>query len=269
MFTGLSQETFRAQEFLDRPLDISFLLDELERINAADFAGQLDVNRVAAVGHSFGGYTAIALAGATIDFDRLARRCDLKANLLLDAAALLECRALELLDDPVAIQRLGQQGARDERVKLVMAFATVSNLFGPQGMAQVDVPTMIFGGAFDVVAPVVPQQVSAFSWLTTERYFYLAENTSHGADITRLTSRVFNIDTDFDQGVDEGLVITRGVNTALIVAFSEVYLLDHQEFEPFLRPAFVEAASVEPFRLHLVRELPPEAEAVLTDYKDG
>lgn len=268
MFSGFSQETFRAQEFLDRPLDISFLLDELERTNADSYGGRLDLSRVAIAGHSFGGYTAFALAGATIDFDRLAQRCDLKSNILLDAATVLECRALELLTDPAAVQSLGVQGTRDQRVKLIMAFAPVSNLFGPQGIRRVDIPVMVFGGAFDIVAPVVPQQVAAFSWLTTpERYLYLGENTSHGADITRLTSRLFHIDRDFDQGVDEGLAITRRVNTSLMLAFSEVYLLGQSEFEPFLRSAFVEAVSVEPFRLHLVRELPPGVERVLGEYQ--
>jgi predicted dienelactone hydrolase len=261
MLSGLASESFRAREFIDRPLDVSFLLDELERRNATVFGGKLNLDRVVAVGHSFGGYTALALGGATIDFERLAQRCDPSANIILDAAMLLECRALELQDQPDVVQQLGELGVQDERIKLMMAFATVSNLFGPQGISRLQAPVMIFGGAFDIIAPVVPQQVSAFNWLNApERYLYLAENTSHGTSFTRTISNLLNFDQDFDQGVDEALVLTRAVNKSLIVAFTQVYGANRQEFAPFLTSAYVEAVSVEPFRLHLVRTIPPSIE---------
>ncbi|PZO38252.1 MAG: hypothetical protein DCF17_14935 [Shackletoniella antarctica] len=247
----------RARDFLDRPLDISFLLDELERLNASTFEGRLDVSRVTAVGHSFGGYTALALGGATIDFDRLARRCDPAANLLVDAAMVLECRALELQSDAAVMARLAQ-GTQDDRIKLVMALATVSNLFGPRGIAQVSVPVMLLGGEVDLLAPVVPQQVAAFSWLRgSDRYLYLGENTSHGPDFTKLFTQFLYIDAALEQGIDEAVTATRGVIKSLVVAFSQVYLNQQEDYRPFLRSAYVEAVSVEPFRLHLVRDLPP------------
>lgn len=200
LLEGQSRESFRASEFLDRPLDISALLDELERRNPDTFGGRLNVNRVALVGHSFGGYTVLALGGATVDFERLAQRCRPAANLLVDAALALECRALELAEQPEVRQRLGQAGVKDDRVAVVMAFAPVSNLFGPAGVADITVPTMLFGGAFDVLTPVVPQQVATFSWLTTgDRYLYLADNTSHSPGITRLTSDLVNLDQQIEK----------------------------------------------------------------------
>ncbi|MGF1569745.1 MAG: alpha/beta hydrolase [Nodosilinea sp.] len=267
MLAGLSNETFKAAEFLDRPLDISFLLDELERNNASDFQGKLDLNQVSVVGHSFGGYTALALAGATINFDRLAQRCDVNTNIMLDAALVLECRALELLDNPVVADRLGNQGIRDERVKIIMAFAPVANLFGQRGISQIKIPVMMFGGALDILTPVVPQQVSVFNWLTTpEKYFYLGENSSHSAGTTRLITRLLRLDQDFEQGIDDGLALSRGVNKSLVVAFSHVYLSGQQEYQPFLGAAYVETVSIEPFRFHLVRELPAPVRAVLEAY---
>ena len=258
LFAGLTSDYFAASDFLDRPLDITFLLDELERMNASQYQGKLNLEQVAIAGHSFGGYTALAVGGATVDFTRLAGRCDPDANILLDGAMVLECRALELLDQPNVVQQLGQTGVGDERIKLVMAFAPVSNIFGEQGISQIQQPVMIQGGAFDILAPVVPQQLLAFSWLTTpEKYFYLAENTSHSPEFTDLTNQLFNLDEQFEQSVIEASSgMSRALNKALIVALGKVHLEGLNEYEPFLTAAYVEATSQEPFNFHLVREMP-------------
>jgi predicted dienelactone hydrolase len=257
MKEGLSNETFKAEDFLDRPLDITFLLDELERTNASQYQNKLDLDQVAVIGHSFGGYTALALAGATIDFDLLAEECTPEFNILLNAAQLLECRALELQDDPDTMRQLAVDGVGDSRVKLVMPFAPVSYLFGESGMAKIQIPVAITGGAYDIVARVVPEQIDTFGWLTTpEKYLYLLENTSHGPSITRTINLLFYPDQDFEQGVDEGLALTRGTSQALAVAFARVYLEGDTAYEPFLSSAYVEAVSEEPFKRYLVRELP-------------
>ena len=173
------------------------------------------------------------------------------------AAQLLECRALELSSDPKTVQQLGHQGVRDDRIQLVIAHAPVARLFGQQGISRIDIPVVMFGGEFDILAPLVPQQIETFSWLTTpEKYLYLGENTSHNADFTRLTSRLFNIDRDFEQGIEEGVVLSQDLVESLVVAFSNVYLLNDATYEPFLGAAYVEAASEDPFKKHLVRELP-------------
>jgi predicted dienelactone hydrolase len=50
----------------NRPLDMSFLIDQFSAFTAEPgntFAGAIDTTRIAASGHSFGGYTVFALAG--------------------------------------------------------------------------------------------------------------------------------------------------------------------------------------------------------------
>lgn len=257
LLSGLDHDFFKPREFLDRPLDISFLLDELERTNASQYQGKLNTDQVAVIGHSFGGYTALALAGATIDFDALAQDCTPESNILLNAAQLLECRALDLQEDPAVVQRLIVEGVGDDRVKAVMAFAPVSHLFGPQGIGRIQIPTVILGGAFDMVTRVVPQQVEAFSWLTTEeKYLYLYENTSHTPQLTRLVDSVLHVYDDFDQGVEEALELNRDTSKTLAIAFAQVYLKGDLSYEPFLSAAYIEAVSQGPFQRHLVRELP-------------
>ncbi|EDX87246.1 conserved hypothetical protein [Synechococcus sp. PCC 7335] len=264
MLKGLSNETFKAREFIDRPLDITFLLDELERTNETHYWGKLDLDQVAVMGHSFGGYTALALAGATIDFDWLQRECVPENNPVLDAAELLQCRALELIPDDAVIETLSQTGVRDPRVQLVLTFAPVSQLFGQSGISQIQIPTMFMGGVFDIIAPAVPEQLSAFSWLTTpDKYLYLGEGSSHTPELTRLTDQVFDLGRDIEQGIEGALALNRNLIKGLCVAFVNVHLVSDGTYEPFLHPAYVEAVSQPPFNRHLVREIPDSLQELL------
>ncbi len=54
--------------FINRPADISFILDHLSDIEAMDpnLSGLFDVKRVGVAGHSFGAYTTLAVAGAVV-----------------------------------------------------------------------------------------------------------------------------------------------------------------------------------------------------------
>lgn len=53
---------------INRPADISFTIDQLERFNADEksaLKGKLDLGKLAVAGHSFGGFTSLAVAGQT------------------------------------------------------------------------------------------------------------------------------------------------------------------------------------------------------------
>jgi predicted dienelactone hydrolase len=51
----------------NRPLDVSFALDQIARLNREDreLAGRLGLARIGAAGHSFGAFTTLAVAGQT------------------------------------------------------------------------------------------------------------------------------------------------------------------------------------------------------------
>ena len=52
---------------INRPRDVSFVIDHLERLNqeSTTYQGQLDLSRIGVAGHSFGAFTALAVAGQT------------------------------------------------------------------------------------------------------------------------------------------------------------------------------------------------------------
>jgi len=52
---------------LNRPLDVSFAIDQLEKLNqeTSPFQNKLDLGRIGVAGHSFGAYTTLAIAGQT------------------------------------------------------------------------------------------------------------------------------------------------------------------------------------------------------------
>ncbi|NEP79017.1 MAG: hypothetical protein F6K39_13105 [Okeania sp. SIO3B3] len=61
-----TKDMFHGNEFIDRPLDISFLLNELEQLNQYQFHNQLYLKKVGIFGHSFGAYIMSGSIGACI-----------------------------------------------------------------------------------------------------------------------------------------------------------------------------------------------------------
>lgn len=254
---GLTRESFEVMEFINRPLDIRFLLDTLEQQNNTEFQGRLQLDRVGLIGHSFGGYTALVAAGATVDINRLQQQCDPEAAFAPDnvnIALLIQCRLLELETSPQAIRQLTDGSLADERVGLVITFAPLSNLFGEQGMGQIQVPTVLMGGAYDIATPIVLEQLTAFQWLTTaEKYFYLAENLSHTTALTRAVLDLVYPRGDVVESFNETEQWLFNLTVTLAIAHGQLYLLGNEAYRPYLTSAYVETVSVEPTRLHLLR----------------
>ena len=164
---------------------------------------------------------------------------------------------LELADSPNVIRQLTDGNLADERVGLVMAMAPVSSLFGENGMGRLQMPVVIMGGARDIATPIALEQIVAFQGLTTsQQYLYLGENLSHSPLLTRLALNTFNPNSDVIDDLDETAEIFSSLIVSLAIAHGHVYLLDNESYRPYLTSAYVEAVSVEPFKLHLLRSIP-------------
>ncbi|MEN8443416.1 MAG: alpha/beta hydrolase [Cyanobacteria bacterium J06555_13] len=254
---GLTHESFETMAFINRPQDITFLLDTLEQQNNSEFQGRLKLDQVGMLGHSFGGYTALTLAGATVDVGRLKEQCAVDAAFTPDTvniALLVQCRLLELEDSPEALSLLTQGELADARVGFVFVLSPLSNLFGSSGVGQVQVPVAILGGAYDIATPIVQEQLMMFEGLTASpKYFYLADNLSHTTELTRAILELAYPTSDVAQRFRASEQWLFNLVVTLMIAHGKNNLLGDEAYQPYLTAAYVETNSVDPARIHLLR----------------
>ena len=120
-------------------------------------AGQIDTDAIAVVGHSYGGYTALAVAGARFDLAAFHDRCgalppeDPKgfacAPFLGKEAEMAVRAGLEAVPEGLW-PPLG-----DPRVSVIVPIAGDAYLFNERGMASVTSPMMALGGTMDFGTP--------------------------------------------------------------------------------------------------------------------
>lgn len=137
-----------------RPADISATIDFAE---GNVLGGIIDAERVAVAGHSYGGYTALAVGGARIDLTALEERCAGEfhpINRTFFCGPFVD-HGQELADelglDSVPAGLWPRQ--RDDRVDAIIAMAGDAYLFGKEGLAAVDIPVFLLGGTGDSGTP--------------------------------------------------------------------------------------------------------------------
>ena len=246
MLTGYSEEVFKLHEFIDRPLDVSYILNELEKRNYTEYQGRLNLRHVGVMGNSFGGYTALALGGAEINFPRLETACTPvlgSPNLSL----LLQCRALGL---PRKSYNL-----RDRRVAAVLPVDPVgSEVFGTDGLGQIKIPVLIIAGSEDKAAPVALEQIRIFPWLrTAHQYLALIEGKAHFGNFSKLETglKLMLLKTlPHITGPDSTLLYNYAY--AISLAFFEVYVANNPDYRPYLQANYAQYLSQEPFHLYLI-----------------
>lgn len=234
-------------EFINRPQEISFLIDKLEELVATspEWAAMADVNRIGVVGDSLGASTALALAGAEINYNRLVENCN-QENVILNFALYLECRARFLPPNNYDLQ--------DPRVKAVVAaHALGGGLYGPEGFGQIDVPILMVAGENDIVSTVVTEQIHPFVWLQTQpKYLATFERGTHftskpgregAAGIFRLLA-------------GEHRDLGSRYYKILSVAFWNAHLRGQSEFLPYLTARYGEFLSRDqPMAVNIISQL--------------
>ena len=127
---------------LNRPIDISAVIDELESGLVDDeLAGKADTSRVFLFGHSLGGYTSFTGGGADVDFDALEADCEGVTS-----------ESCDVLADP-NVEAAYRAGFGDPRVIAIAPQAPALIAITDSELAALGVPTMLMSGRLDQTTP--------------------------------------------------------------------------------------------------------------------
>ncbi|MDJ0617923.1 MAG: alpha/beta hydrolase [Calothrix sp. MO_192.B10] len=246
---GRTGELTKPNEFYDQPLDIKFLLDRLE--NYSPLKNRLDVQQVGVFGQSFGGYTALALAGAKLDYDRIQKDCHPQTvNKTLNLSLLLQCRALK-----VENKHRGQD-LRDRRVKAVIAVNPItSTVFGQSGLSQVQIPVMVVASSDDTVAPALYEQILPFSWITNpQKYLALLSGGTHFSAIGNGSSASEAVELP-SQLIGDNPQQARSYMKSLSMPFFGTYVVGSSQYRRYLNAGYAQLISRQSIGLSLIRSL--------------
>ncbi len=241
-----------ASEFLDRPRDITYVLDRLEKLNTYSYSlrDRINTNQVAFIGHSLGGYTGLALAGAALDLRSLEAYCQTLNPVNVSPADWLQCAAQDL---PVKYANL-----RDDRItQLIVANPLTGVLFGEAGLSRVRVPTLVLAGTHDTVTPMASQQLRPFMQLPADKYLLTVVGGSHlsvgdpnnlNADLGRIP---FMADLP-DVTTAPLRIFLQGVSFSFIMQQTP----EAEDYAPALSPTVAHAFSTTTMSLRLSQTVP-------------
>ena len=171
----------------ERPADISAVIAEIVK-NPQEYLF-IDTDRIATLGFSAGGYTAMALAGARVDPVALQSFCDTGDQGMSDCAFLrrggVDLHAMDL--SPAG------QDLRDPHIKAAVTIdpGIVSTLT-QQSLSAIDIPMLVINLGEEKHVPSGVYARAAAEMIPTARYeivpdaihfSFLAQCTSKGADI--------------------------------------------------------------------------------------
>jgi predicted dienelactone hydrolase len=243
------------QEFLDRPRDISFILDELAQLNQTannPLQGKLATNNVMVVGYSFGGGTALALAGGELQIENLKQSCQRKLG-KTNLSESLQCAAQALPEKTYQL--------RDARIKQAIALnPTTSLMFGETGLTKVQIPTLILSSSADKITPALTEQVMGFAKIPSPKWLVGVVGGSHLSVIDpKITPYqqgkppILNKEVTGKQAQDVRKFL-KGVTLAMAAQLTP----EASQYAPFLTSDYAQISSTRLFPLRIVRELSPE-----------
>ncbi|MBE9052372.1 alpha/beta hydrolase [Nostocales cyanobacterium LEGE 11386] len=249
-----ASEVIEPDEFLDRPLDVKYVLNQLEKSNQYDsrFRGRLNLQQVGVFGQSLGGYTALALAGAKINFEQLEQDCQPEAlQKSWNMSLLFQCRALPLNHS----QSSPEYNLQDARVKAAIAVNPItSSIFGEAGLSQIQTPVMIVGSSDDTVAPALYEQILPFSWLTnSSKYLVMLLGGTHFSTIGEGNPISQQVPLPADVVGDTSQA--RYYMNVLSLSFCQTYVAGKSQYIPYLNAAYAKNISSQSLGLNIIKSL--------------
>ena len=176
--------------FVVRSMMIPHEIDFTENLNSQEgsFKGLIDTKHIGVVGHSLGGYTALAAGGAQFDLAGLETWCaNHKSYVASDFATDVACP--DLLGhkaEMLALANLDSMPSSvwpswgDQRISAIVSQSAPGFVFGASGLASVTIPVMIqFGSNDSVVYPEWAGYQTFKSVSSTQKAQVVFENGNH------------------------------------------------------------------------------------------
>ena len=239
------------QSAITRPQDIPTVLAYVDEqvATGGTLEGLIDADTVAVMGHSYGGYTTLAVGGAQINTAGFEAQCE-TAYQTNNPLVWLCDQLLPHMADMAALagldsvpEGLWQQTWSDPRIDAIVPMAGDAYLFDQAGLAEITVPVMAIGGTLDKDTP--------YMWGTHPTYEFVSSPTKVRVALVDAEHMIFTgsceavplllrlISNEFcsDPGWD------RNYAHNLINHFTTAFLLDTLKDDPSAHEALLPGAA--------------------------
>ena len=237
-------------QWVEQPIIITHLLDKIKQKSQEDLTwqGKLDLQRVGIIGQSLGGYTAMAIAGAKVDWHHLKTECRKLENpdrINFNPALYWQCQGVK--DSPP------NTNLQDKRIVAAIAINPVTNpVFSQKSLNAFKSPLMMIAGDRDYFAPAISEQLKPFTWLPeNDKYLVLVKNSTH---FSFINERENNEIEPSSATVGSDSTVARSYIKSLSVAFCQTYLA-RKEFKSYLTETYFQSISKQQLPLNSLRSL--------------
>ncbi len=137
--TTFDRDPARAAMLWERPHDLSRVIDALT--TQTGLAGEIDKKRIAAIGHSLGGWTVAGLAGARFETRRHAHECEANSS----------PRACALSGELGLANPQLEQDLADPRIRAFVSLDLgLARGFSPQSLAEIKADALVIAAGTDI-----------------------------------------------------------------------------------------------------------------------
>ena len=161
---------------ISRPQDVLKVIAFADTLTAAggSMEGLINTDLIAVSGHSYGGYTALAAAGARFDIEGFNARCA-AAYAAGDPNAWLCDTLVSSEDDLVTMAGLDAMpnglwpAWADPRVDAIIPLAGDAYIFDQAGLAEITIPVMAMGGTLDTSTPYEWGALPTYEFISSDQ----------------------------------------------------------------------------------------------------
>ncbi|WEJ91064.1 MAG: alpha/beta hydrolase [Klebsiella huaxiensis] len=153
--TTFNQNPIEAKKLWRRPQDITRVINFV--MSSPNLVGETDKRRIAAAGHSLGGWTVMELAGARFDTARFKQDCQ-------QHPLRGDCKIAQKLgiNEPQSPEKLAAN-LQDKRIKAIVSLDLgMVPGFTPQSLHTINIPVLLLAAQSDALAALPAKQESGY-----------------------------------------------------------------------------------------------------------